>query len=395
MIFKKLKITLGIIMFFAIIILLNSCDKNAYDFNTDKLSTNTEVNSLLALPLVDASITLEELIPDSEEFNRYLTIDENKFISISFESVLSTYDILAFMGNEPLSGTSLADIDYLIDPQLIDLGLNTLLGEGGSVHFANPSLKLLIKNYWDIPTQFKFNDFYYYEEENSVALPLTGSITTDWQPILQPANPGGYAITELVLDTATSNIDEVLSAMPHHLSFGGQFKTTPGDPYDLNGVDPNEVSIEISLPLEISLTNVVLTDTIDFGISENLDTTSVKSFKINFLANNGFPLGMNIQVYFADSVGNELVNLDSLFTTSLQIDPATVISNDQTEKTESVSTIEININRLDNILRAKYIIPKIVFNTANAASNEDVKLYSSHNIELKMGALIEYYANFK
>lgn len=390
MIFGKIKFHFWIIAFFVTIILQNAC-KDAYDFNMDKLSTDMEVNPVIAVPLIDASMTLEELLPDNEDLNRYLIIDENKFMTLTFENDFATYDIIDFMNGAPLSGQSLPPITYQIDPQVIELGLNSLLSEG-SIHLANPTLKLIIKNYWDIPARFKFTDFFYYEEENSVALPLTGTLLDNWIDLDTPVSPDEFVMQEIVLDTNTTNIDEMLSAMPHHLSFGADFETIPGTPYDLTGVSPNEVTVEISIPLELSLLNIQLTDTIDFKLGENLDTTIVKSFKLNFQSNNGFPLGMNAQIYFVDE--NYLV-LDSLFTNRLLIDPAKVVGGEVTEKTSTKSTVEVNIDRLDNIFKAKYIIPQIVFNTTNAANNEDVKLYSNHNIELQMGALIELHADIE
>ena len=61
------------------IFILNSC-KDQYEFSMDKVSTNFEQETDLAFPLVNASMTLEEILPDDEDVNRYLIIENDGFI---------------------------------------------------------------------------------------------------------------------------------------------------------------------------------------------------------------------------------------------------------------------------------------------------------------------------
>jgi len=235
--FRKIRICLGIFALFTITLLLNAC-KDAYNFDMDKLTTDTKLNPVFAIPLIDASISLEELLPDDDEVDRYLYIDEEtKFMTINFETDLEEYNIDDFMDGVPLTGPSLPFVEYKIDPQIMELSLNNVLN-GGSIHLANPSIKLFIKNYWNIPAKFQFADFYYYEEENSPAIPLTGSFLSEWIELGAPATSGDSVITEIVIDTSTTNIDEMLSAMPHHISFSANFETIPGTPYNVPAGSP-------------------------------------------------------------------------------------------------------------------------------------------------------------
>ncbi|MEN8122473.1 MAG: hypothetical protein ABFS35_19170 [Bacteroidota bacterium] len=373
-------------------VFLYAC-KDAYKFDMDKMSAEAKIESNWALPLIDANMTLEELLPDDDSLDRYLIIDEDKFITLIFDKDFATYDVDTFMQDEPLFGDVLDYNSYRVEPQIIELGLNELLDEG-NIHFANPSFKIIIKNYWDIPAQYKVLDFYYYEEENSVALPIDAPLLTNWNEISRPANPGEFALEEIALETATSNVDEVLSALPHSISIGMDVETITDPPvsYDLRGVAPNEVSIEIRLPLELSMSNIKMTDTIDLDLGDNLDMVDVKSLKMELTTKNGFPLEVNSQIYFADSV---YVIIDSLFNTPLNIDPAQVASGEVTSTSLTEKTIDLDTNQIDNIFKAKYLIPKLLFNTTNAENNEDVKFYTTYGIELKLGALIELNADIE
>jgi len=364
------------------ILIINSC-KDSFNFNFENIKVEGTLTPSYAVPLVNARFTLEELLPDDGDLNRYLTIDDSDFITIAYKDQVAEYLIDDFMNGAPLSGESLPFIEYSIDPQIINLNLNTILNQG-SIYLANPSLKILITNYWDIPAKFKFKDFYYYEEENSDAIPVTGSAVTEWDTISSPGPIHGDSIIyEIVLDTATSNVDELISALPHHISFGANFETIPGKPYNLPAGSINKVGIEVSIPLELRLSNILFTDTLDFNIGVDPDSTNIASLTINFAADNGFPLGMNSQVYFVDE--NYIV-IDSLFENNrFDLKPG-IGSGKEIESVESKVTIELSGDRMDKILAAKYLMPSVLFNTTNAANNVNVKLYSTFEFGLKLSA---------
>ncbi|OQY01417.1 MAG: hypothetical protein B6I20_07685 [Bacteroidetes bacterium 4572_117] len=395
MVVKKLMFNFRLIAFLVTVFLLNACKEGAYDFNMDNLSTDLEVNPIMAVPLIDASIVLEELIPDDDNLDTYLIIDETtKFMSVAFESELSSYSIDDFMEGEPLSGDDLGEVSFEIDPQVIETGLNELLGEG-EIHLADPSIKVYITNFWKIPARFKFADFNYFEEETSDGIPLTGSLLDDWITITEPASIGDSAITEIIIDmNTTDNIDEVLSSMPHHISFGASFETIPGGAYEAPAGSANKISVSIDLPLEFSLTNIELTDTIEFDLGDDLDTTNVKSIIINLGTENGFPLGIDAQIYFVDE---NYVVLDSLFDQKFVVTPADVGADGKVTDnghTSNDNTISLNKTKLDNLLKAKHLIPKLLFNTTDSGSGVDVKLYSDYSFGIKMGALVGLHADF-
>lgn len=380
---NKLKNPVVILSFAFMVLIFNSC-KDSFNFNFDNVKIEGSLTPSYAVPLVDASFTLEELLPDDDSLNRFLTIDDDGFLTIGYKDEVAEYLIEDFMGSEPLSGPALPFLQFSIDPQIITLNLNTLINQG-EIYFANPSLKIIITNFWDIPAKFKLSDFYYYEEENSAAIPVTGPAVSEWDTIPGPGPiHGDSVIYEIVLDTATSNVDELISALPHHISFGADFETIPGAPYDLPAGSINKVGIEVSIPLELRLSNILFTDTVDFDLGLNPDSADISMLTINFAADNGFPLGMNSQVYFVDA--NYMV-LDSLFTDGhFDLQPATVSNGQTVESFPSKISIELSGDRLDKILEAKYLMPSILFRSTGAENNVNVKLYSTYEFGLKLSA---------
>ena len=385
MILKKGTILFKIFALFLLLFFINSCKDN-FDFTVEGIKTEGTITPKYAVPLIDASFTLEGLLPDDEDLDRYLIIDpDTKFITIAYDDEVAEYSIEEYMNGAPLTGPFLPEIQFEIDPQVIDLNFNTLLGDG-SIYLANPSMKLYITNYWDIPSRFRFNDFYYFEEENAVGIPVSGSAVTEWIDLKAPANFGDSIIQEIVLDTATSNIDDMISALPHHITFGAEFETDPGDPYSLLSGSVNKLRIEVNVPLELSLSNVLLTDTMDFDLNVNTDSTKVNSLTINFAVENGFPLGMDTQIYFADE---NYVIIDSLFTGGrFDLIPATVLNGVVDQSVNTREKIEISADRIDKVIEAKYLIPHILFRTTDVEQNVEIKLYSNYEFGLNLSALI-------
>ncbi|MBN1252145.1 MAG: hypothetical protein JXR51_06455 [Bacteroidales bacterium] len=377
-----MKLSIYLIAFISALFFLSSCE-GAYDFNTDNLSTHIELNSDIAIPIIDASISLEEILPKGDETESFLIIDNEGFISLNYKFELTAVSIEDLLKDEPLSGSSLPYVTYQISPQIIYLGLEKLLKQGEIV-FANPSATVYIKNYWSVPVQFKFQDFYYYDDETSYNKHLfTGSVIDSWIIVNYPLINGNFETTEIALDNTTSNIDEVISNLPHHLSFGATFETIPGDAYDVPPHTMDSIKMDLSIPLDLRMQNIVMQDTIEFSLGDS-DTTLIESLILGIEMNNGFPISINTQFYFVD---DEYVVLDSLFTNGLKIDAGLVdINGKVNQNTETTTISETNDTRIKNILKSTNIIFKIILNTTDANLGQNVKLYSNYEVGIKMGA---------
>ena len=378
-----MKNILIVISFISVLLILNSCE-GAYDFDTENLSTKVELSPDLAIPLIDATITLEELMPESDDIESFLIIDSDNYMTLKYKFDVTSVTIDDFLDGEPTSGAVLPDIDYNIAAQKVNLGLGKFLSEGNMI-FGDPRIKISIINYWDIPVQFKFQDFYYYKDEAGEEMfPVTGSAATDWHVITPFNAPETSSITEIALDKTNSNINEVLSDLPHHLSFGAHFQTitTPPTAYDVPTGITDTVKMDVEMPLDIGMQNIIMQDTIEFSFGE--DSTLLEELTIGTIIDNGFPIAINIQFNFIDEEGNVLA---SLFDGGLDIAAGTV---DAAGKISS-SIMSTNVSNTDQntikkLLKASNIVYKVTLNTDNFASGQTVKLYSDYSIGIKMGA---------
>jgi len=381
---KNLIIAFGLMVGMSTLI---SC-ADEFDFSTDNLSTGIEQNSDFAVPLVNASITLEEILPNDTALNRYLIIDDNNFISMAFEYEFANYPAVDFF-NGVFSGTSVPYIQETVGPQTVDLKLNEFINNG-EFFLADPKIIITIKNYWDVPAQFHFTDSYYYEEENSAGLPITGDVFNTMFSINKPLTPGSFAITTIQMDNTNSNINAVISSMPYQLSFGALVETitTPPTPYSIDPNSTDSVKLKIEVPLDLRVTNLVKADTSSIDLTSSLgeDTSVVNSIQVNLIVQNGFPFSLGTQIYFADE---NYAILDSISNTEIFISSAITSAGKVTQSKESTNTILVENGKMSNLLKAKFLISKISFNTANAGSGETVKIYSDYKIGIKIGARIK------
>lgn len=369
-----------------LILFLSACD---YDFGGEIKPQGT-INPTIAVPLIDANFTLEELLPDDADINRFLEIDNDGFMTLVYKESLTDLSINDFLNGAPtplpLSGPLLPAFDYTMPETSVDLNLNINLN-GGSITFFDPKVKFIFTNFWNIPLQFSFSNMKYYADGDTVGKDVTGSFVTDTHIIGSPTIKNDSVVTNLEMNTNNSNIDEVLSAVPDFIT-AGAIVGTPGQntPFDLTGVNDNKVDLEIDIPLNLSMNNVVFTDTLDFDLGVNSDSTKVKNLSINLSADNGFPLGMKTQVYFLDE---NFMILDSLFSSRFDMEAASVSNGLVNKRVSSNVSISIPENRMDNILNAKYMMPNILLRTTDATNLLPVKIYSNYDLGLQLSAKME------
>ncbi len=123
-------------------------------------------------------------------------------------------------------------------------------------------------------------------------------------------------------------------------------------------------------------------DTFPFTSSDQLDNLESMTFKIN--TDNGFPLDVNIQIYFADSLYNKLDSLmsdNSNLLNSGVINPATGVV---VSPTHTTSTITFNQARLPHLKYAKFLILKGTLNSTDKGA-KPIRITSDNNLVVKLG----------
>jgi hypothetical protein len=253
-----------------------------------------------------------------------------------------------------------------------------------------------VGNAFGMPLAFTINTLNAYSSVNPpfmLAINPTG-LPYPWQIVAPTFAQMGQSIeTAFHLDKNNSNIDVALNMAPQYLSCNANAITNPlGNPLAQNFVIDTskiKVDVEAELPLFGSAWNFVLQDTIDFDMGKDVDKIEWVLFKIT--TTNGFPIDVNMQVYFADSSGGKL---DSLLTPMEQIISSGIVGTAPdyrviTPLTKySLPPVRIDENKLGHLGNTKKIILCARLATYNAPT-DIIKLYSDYNIDLKIGVQVQ------
>lgn len=179
-----------------------------------------------------------------------------------------------------------------------------------------------------------------------------------------------------------SNFKQLIENLPDKIEYSLDVTTDPlgnvssGNDFVYNGYGFN-ANLDLEIPLSVIATNLTLTDTIDFHLSEP-SGYSLNSGILTLIADNGFPFSASTQIYLLDE--NNLIT-DSLMTLNNTISSAPLNAQDiAIGKEETKIKIPISGDRLDHLYDAKKIILTVRFNTAHPGHY--IKIYSNYAIDM-------------
>ncbi|MBV42125.1 MAG: hypothetical protein CL834_03745 [Crocinitomicaceae bacterium] len=187
------------------------------------------------------------------------------------------------------------------------------------LHFADPRIRLNARNSSGIPIGVQWNEFAFIS--NLGTWDIGGPDITEF-PVIPAANSVGSSaqMVHVVDNSGTSpTLSEALEMRPDSAILRGQLVVNPAS--ESSNFLTNESTLEIDGALEVPLTGwgmgLTWRDTLREKISSELnaainpplDWQDVESVALRFIAENGWPLGMDLQVSFID--GDDLT-IDSL-----------------------------------------------------------------------------------
>ena len=260
----------------------------------------------------------------------------------------------------------------------------------GDVYFVEPTILLGVENSFGFPVRSKTNILSILTVDgDSVALSsvyLEDSTGIDFDyPSLDEV--GEVKTTNFYFDNENSNIAEVIGKGPVLVDYDIDAIPNPDSDTSIRGflTDSSyfKVQVEVNLPIYGTAVGFEARDTfsIDFSEYEKADYVEFK-----MIADNGIPVEVGLQAYFADSNGNIL---DSLFVPADVVLEAAAVDGEGivTARVEKTSFATFDDGRFQKIRGAKRIFLNASFSTANDGIDE-VKIFSDQNVEFRMGMKI-------
>ncbi len=262
--------------------------------------------------------------------------------------------------------------------------------KGGSVKFGNPKLVATLDNSFGVPVK---------------AVMTVGEVTTIDGRILKLESPlaAGVdvkypAITEIgkskrtvvTFDKTNSNLAEIISANPMSIDYkldgflnADVTKKIVGFLTDSSKFN---LQVELEVPMEGTAKDFDVTDTFPINLATAQEITKA-DFKI--LTDNGMPIDVAIQGYFATEKGQVL---DSLYAQKAQILKGAPVGTNGLPtglvSTETVVTIDaVKLNKIRD--SAKKLIVRYSFSTTNAGAIP-VKLAAKQGVRVRIGVKFGY-----
>jgi hypothetical protein len=261
----------------------------------------------------------------------------------------------------------------------------------GKVTFTEPKIRLRFDNSYGFPLQVNFDTLQTItRDQGNFDIVSFGLIDRNLN-YPQLNERGVEKRTNINLNKDNSNLVEAFEAAPFGLryQFSGIANVNANPSIIGFATDESKLAISViaELPLEGAVENFTIVDTFDLDLTADEIPEGEIEFKI--LANNGFPLDIDLQCYFLDGFNQ---TIDSMFVangTSL-IQAAPVDSDGKV--TIPLETITFRGFTLDQVRRIRQDSKKIVlqgrFNTTNNGMT-NIKLYSDYELGLKIGAKIK------
>ncbi|NNF35915.1 MAG: hypothetical protein HKN68_17540 [Saprospiraceae bacterium] len=370
-----------------------------------------------ASELVEIEVTLPELSLNGEVFRRTFTIDNRNgdqstiasgLISIEDHTLLPSnnqltlryraideqgqsmilpmatigFDVFTFNYVEGI----FAERTFDIKGDIITIDLFSKWISGG-VDFKDPKVTLVVDNSFGMPTKSKVNflDIITLEGEtlNLESSLLSNGIEFEY-PSIEEA--GSVKETTVIFDKTNSNIQALFSEKAGKVSYDIDALINEGRPQDPGFLTDSSffrIQVEVNLPIDGKVNDLVLQETTDLDLSSY---DEVASMELDHIISNGFPMDMVIQVYFDDATGMEL---DSLYDNGgLAIDAASLGQDGLVNNSSNIEgTTMIDAIKMETIKNAKSI--RVVGRFDTQLYNDPVRLLDIYNLDITMGAKIK------
>jgi hypothetical protein len=341
-----------------------SVDNTTMDLGTDPLQPFNRV-------------PLEQTITVSSN-GSMVDFDSEDSFTIDIELLNPDFDyIKGYFGQEIHTG----DVDTL------DLNIKDILDNfRGDIFISNPSISLNYSNSFALPIEITLNATGYRKAE-------TEDLGLDPFNTIYPDAPVERDVTESFrIDRDNSSLPELFSLPPEIIVYSGSGKTNPqgntGERDNYIFDDSRFVgAFEVEVPMEMRFNNLQFTDTVDnFLQSEDTDDDNpikpenFEFLRIDLTAENGFPLGVSVEMNLYDSLSNTIKSSVEAIDV---LEPAPVDANGKVTSPVVTSTsIEFTQDFFSSINEADKIIFRFTMKSTDDGT-KDVKIYSDYRLDFK------------
>lgn len=257
----------------------------------------------------------------------------------------------------------------------------------GTIFFDDPKIKINSWNGFGLPIHLSMDNLQGTNNQ-SAAMPFSGSLTNEATPLNYPDSTqiGAETKTLIIADTSNSNLVNLLAISPHQIDYELSMITNihgnTGEKNFMTADARTRFHIEMDIPLKGRIDHLIYQDTFSLDLG-NISLLDSAAFKLDAL--NTFPVSAAIQVYFTTE--------DFRVTDSLLSPPRNIISAGNTDQSGQVITptsetnfIPLGKEKIELLQNSRHMIFKIILLT-DGGGMKTVRFTTDNALEIKLGVL--------
>ncbi len=261
--------------------------------------------------------------------------------------------------------------------------------DGGELYFEEPKIRVRVQNSFGFPLSVKFNVLRVLTANGDVISLGNDDLTQGLYINYSSLNEVGQTKeTSYTLDRFNSNIEDIIGQPVTLVDYDIEAITNPDEDSTAIGFMTDTSVIDLDLELELPMYGQArqfkILDTFAFDFSAYEDITYA-DFKL--YSENGFPVDVNMQLYFLDENDVLLDSLSSNFEESVLLS-ADIDGDGNVIAPKTNSRIyPVNEERFTRLkYEGKQIVLKTEFSTANGGT-QSVRFYSEYDLKIRLGVI--------
>ena len=207
-------------------------------------------------------------------------------------------------------------------------------------------------------------------------------------------NPYVPGYTTITLNTANSNINDIIEMFPDKLFYDVVMQVNPnGNDFNYQDFVINtsriNIGFNLSMPLEFMASNLTLQSEFPMTVSAENGTDGIGNIDLTLFADNTFPLNANLKIVFYDAAG---VPLDSMDFGGYNLQAGVLSADCRVHAPTTTELHDLVDGALkDAILSADNAVATVTFNTESIPTCSDiVQIFSDYTMKIQLVGDINY-----
>ncbi len=274
--------------------------------------------------------------------------------------------------------------NFNIKKDIIEVGIFQKWLSGG-FSFEEPKVTMLIENSFGFPVRSIFNAIELTTINDNVFF-LESDILMEGIDFNYPSidEMGEVKYTSFDFTNENSNITEIFNEKTKNVYYDLEAITNAQDENIIGFYNEDsyyKVDIAVEVPMHLRANELVLTDTVDIDLSENIG--DIRSLDLVWSIRNAFPINTEFKIVFLDASGSPILSYP--LNDWIQINGTNSGNVSLQDVDNQIITTSLDNSQIEALQRASKIAVLGRFNSAGVQNAESIWLTGTQGIHLNVG----------